>query len=138
MFILIPNTLTNAFENCDAKIVKIIHDATLFQIGTIDPSPSQSWNMDHTFYNVPDPIPDLDDLFVATTVCSAGSTTTEQYRTLQLLVGTQVSNYVKAGSCLQRGHLAARQHFVFRSWQKSTYHLLNTAPTWSSFDGGYN
>ena len=40
-----------------------------------------------------------------------------------------------SGLFLARGHLAPNADFVFYSWMDATYHFINVAPQWQSFNG---
>ena len=39
------------------------------------------------------------------------------------------------GLFLSRGHLAPTGDFIFKSWMDSSYHFVNAAPQWQSFNG---
>jgi len=64
-----------------------------------------------------------------------------QKETIAQIVRSQdlADEYVQdfdSGLFLARGHLAPNADFVFYSWMDATYHFINVAPQWQSFNGG--
>lgn len=63
-------------------------------------------------------------------------------RTINELLDLPINSdfYVKfTNNCkryLSRGHLAPKGHFVHAFQQRATYHYINVAPQWQSFNGG--
>jgi len=65
----------------------------------------------------------------------------QQRETIAELVGSQelADQYVQDFNSrlfMARGHLAPNADFIFYSWMDATYHFINTAPQWMSFNGG--
>ena len=63
-----------------------------------------------------------------------------QRRTIAELVGSEelAAQYIGDQSSqlfLSRGHLAPNADFLFYSWMDSTFHFINVAPQWQSFNG---
>jgi len=68
-------------------------------------------------------------------------TMSQQHDTIAELVGSDAlaDKYVQdfdSGLFLARGHLAPNADFIFYSWMDSSYHFVNVAPQWQSFNGG--
>ena len=42
-----------------------------------------------------------------------------------------------SGLFLARGHLSPNADFIFYSWMDATYHFINVAPQWQSFNGSH-
>jgi len=64
-----------------------------------------------------------------------------QHDTIADLVGSSelADQYIQGqstGLFLSRGHLAPTGDFIFKSWMDSSYHFVNAAPQWQSFNGG--
>jgi len=64
-----------------------------------------------------------------------------QRDTIADLVGSSelADQYIQGqstGLFLSRGHLAPTGDFIFKSWMDSSYHFVNAAPQWQSFNGG--
>ncbi|XP_054085093.1 LOW QUALITY PROTEIN: uncharacterized protein LOC105214607 [Zeugodacus cucurbitae] len=59
-----------------------------------------------------------------------------QIETLSRILGVDASIYITTKNYLSRGHLAAKADQIFSGQQKSTFHFLNAAPQWQSFNGG--
>ena len=47
---------------------------------------------------------------------------------------SKTRRYLQA-TFLSRGHLAPNADFIFGSWMDSSFHFVNVAPQWQSFNG---
>jgi hypothetical protein len=63
-------------------------------------------------------------------------TESTQKKTISNILGLQPSgnNYINATYFLARGHLSAMADFVFGSQQRATFHYVNVAPQWQTFN----
>nr|XP_014088516.1 uncharacterized protein LOC106616392 [Bactrocera oleae] len=59
-----------------------------------------------------------------------------QIKTLTRIVGRVASTYITDKNYLSRGHVVAKADCVFSGQQKGTYHYVNMAPQWQSFNNG--
>jgi hypothetical protein len=62
----------------------------------------------------------------------------KQNQTISNILGLQPSgnNFINATHFLSKGHLSAMADFVYGSQQRATFHFVNVAPQWQTFNGG--
>jgi len=62
----------------------------------------------------------------------------KQNQTISSILGLETSGnkYINATHFLSRGHLSANADFVYGSQQNATFHFVNVAPQWQTFNAG--